>query len=152
MSNKEDEALIAKQAREKARKETLTKGFQGEGTVTLAGHELRPFTFGSLTLCRRLKLSLFTDEGASDELSEADTMNQLAAFFWIQSQPVPEVLKAVRDGSANEAIEAFEFDIPIHALPDLMRRINELSELAGAAAVEVEQKPDSKSDTKEPPN
>ena len=141
-----DESLIAKQAREKARGDALTKGFHGEGEVTLCGHKLRPFTFGSLTLCRRLKLSLFTDEGSAEELNEAETLRQMSAFFWIQSQPVTDVLGAVRAGKSDEAIDAFQFEVPVHVLPRLMDRINELSKLAGSAAVEVEAKPDSGDD------
>ena len=141
-----------KENAKRAREAALTEGFHGEGTATLAGHELRPFTFGSFTLCRRLGLTLFTQDGAADELDEDETMRQLAAFFWIQSQPVPEVLKAVREGTAELAIDAFQFDIPVHALPAIMRRVNELSKLASEAAVEIEEKPDSKADPDTPKN
>lgn len=145
MSNESENA-------KKAREAALTKGFHGEGTVKLAGHELRPFTFGSFTLCRRLGLTLFTQEGAADELDEDEVMKQLAAFFWIQSQPVEQVLSAVRGGTAELSIEAFQFDIPVHALPAIMRRVNELSKLASEAAVEIEEKPDSGEGEDAPPN
>ena len=148
----QDEALIAKQAREKARADNLTDGFIGEGDATLAGHKIRPFTFGSLTLCRRLKLSLFTDEGAADDLDETTVMRQLAVFFWIQSQPVQDVLATVREGSVEEAVDAFEFEIDVHALPAIMKRVRKLSDLASEAAVELEEKPDSTDNTDEPPN
>lgn len=134
------------------REESLTEGFHGEGTVRLAGHEVRPFTFGSFTLCRRLGLTLFTREGAADELDETEVMRQLAAFFWMQSQPVPTVLDAVRGGKAEEAIEAFQFDVPVHALPAILRRVNQLSKLAADAAVEIEPKPDSGEDKDAPGN
>ena len=135
-----------------SRDEALTDGFIGEGTVKIGGHALRPFTFGSFTLCRKLKLSLFTKEGAADGMDEAETMRQLAAFFWIQSQPVKTVLDAVRDGSAPEKIDAFEFDIPIHDLPAIMRRISELTRLASAAAVEIAEKPSSSEGDQPPGN
>jgi hypothetical protein len=136
----------------KAREAALTKGFHGEGTAKLAGHELRPFTFGSFTLCRRLGLTLFTQDGAADELEEDEVMRQLAAFFWLQSQPVESVLQAVREGTAELSIDAFQFEIPVHALPAIMRRVNELSKLASDAAVEIEEKPDSKDDPDAPKN
>jgi len=125
----------------KAKEDDLTAGFLGEGTVKLAGHELRPFTFGSFTLCRKLNLTLFTKDGATEELDEDETMRQLAAFFWIQSQPVKDVLDAVRAGTAELSIEDFQFEIPVHALPAIMRRVTALSQLAAAAAVEIEDKP-----------
>lgn len=130
----------------------LTDGFLGEGTVKIAGHELRPFTFGSFTLCRKLKLSLFTKEGAADELDDAETMRQLAAFFWLQSQPVKTVLDAVRSNRAEDAIEEFQFDIPIHDLPAIMRRINQLTTRASVAAVEIAEKPNSGDEGDQPGN
>ena len=151
MSTTENEASIAKQARETARKEALTDGFIGEGTVTLAGHEIRPFTFGSLTLCRKLGLTLFTDEGSADDISEEETMRQLAVFFWFQSQPVNLVLATVRADKVTEVVDEFEFDIDIHAMPALLRRIKNLSTLASEAAVELEEKPNSRDDDA-PPN
>lgn len=116
-------------------------GFLGEGTLKLCGFELRPFTFGSLAICRKLGLTLFTKENA--KLSEEETIRQLSAFFWVQSSPVKEMLSAVRSDTAWEAIEEFEFSVPLHALPALLRRISEISRLAAAAAVEVVERPGS---------
>lgn len=132
--------------------DALTDGFIGEGDITIGGHELRPFTFGSFTLCRKLRLTLFTKEGAADEMTEEETMRQLAAFFWLQSQPVDAVLSAVRLGDADARIDEFEFNIPIHDLPKIMRRIDELTKRASAAAVELAEKPGSNSGDQPPGN
>lgn len=141
-----EEALIEKQARERQREESATEAFHGEGEVTINGRKIRPFSFGSLTVCRRLKFTLFTQEGSADEMSEDETMRQLAGFFWIQSQPPREILAHVRAGTANEAIDEFQFDVDVSDLPAIMRRVKEISKLAGEAAVDVAPKPNSKAE------
>lgn len=109
---------------------------------------IRPFTFGSFGLCKKLGLTMFggsEDEpeiDPSDDLDE-DMMWQLQVFFWMQSQPVNDVLGAVRSGSWKEAVETFGFDLPIHTMKDLMGEMNRISRMAQDAAVDVAPKDDS---------
>lgn len=135
------------------RQESLTEGFIGEGIEEIAGFKLRPFTFGSLTLCRKLNLTLFTRSGEADDIDEDEAVRQLSAFFWLQSQPVREVLSHVRAGTADEEIDVFAAEsLPLHALPDLMRRISTISELASVATVDVVPRPAGDAEEGEPGN
>ena len=68
----------------------------------------------------------------------------MAAFAWMQSAPEKEVLKLVREKRRNpsstaldDAIEDFQFTVPVHLLPDLIKEVDRISKLAAAAAVEV---------------
>lgn len=119
---------------------------------------IRPFTFGSFGLCKKLGLTIFgggeeaeTESGEPEYLDE-HVMDQLGTFFWMQSQPVNEVLGAVRNGTWKERAEEFEFDLPIHAMKDLMSEINRISRMAQDAAVDVAPKDDGDSDKGAPGN
>ena len=116
---------------------------------------IRPFTFGSFGLCKKLGLTMFGggDEDefdadgnvigkGEDDLTD-DVMDQLQAFFWMQSQPIHDVLGAVRDGSWKDKVEEFVFDLPIHAMKELMSEMNRISAMATEAAVDVAPKMDS---------
>lgn len=107
---------------------------------------VRPFTFGSLALAKKMNLTLFTGEGDEEteegteepdaELTD-DMMFQLAAFFWMQSQPVAEVLGAVRKDEWQDRVEEFAFLLPIHEMGNLMSEVNRISNMAADAAVDV---------------
>jgi hypothetical protein len=111
---------------------------------------LRPFSLGTLNLCRQLGLTLFLDGEA--DLDDAEKQRQIVAFAWAQSAPLPEVLGALRSGTAEEKIAEFEFAMDVGDLPQLIAEIRRISELAAAAAVEVAPKPGSSSDEDTPPN
>lgn len=103
---------------------------------------IRPFTFGSFGLCKKLGLKMFSgDQDVEDPDPDAelddDTMWQLQVFFWMQSQPVNEVLGAVRNNTWKERAEDFGFDLPIHIMRDLMSEVNRISSMAQEAAVDV---------------
>ena len=61
-----------------------------------SGLKLRPFSAGTLTICRALGLTMIT--GASQEqletMSADDKQRQLTTFLFIQSQPLDAVKKA----------------------------------------------------------
>ena len=117
---------------------------------------IRPFTFGSFGLCKKLGLTMFgggaedefddsgniVEKPESDELSD-DVMWQLQVFFWMQSQPIADVLAAVRKDTWRERVEEFGFDLPIHTMKDLMGEMNRISAMAQEAAVDVAPKSDS---------
>lgn len=67
----------------------------------VAGLKLRPFSLGTLNLCRRLGLSLFT--GAQDaEVCDEEKQRQIVAFLFLQSRPMDEVLRAVRSTNFDD--------------------------------------------------
>ena len=121
-----------------------------EGASTVAGLQLRPFSLGTLNLCRQLKLSLFLDEDA--ELSDEEKQRQLVAFAWAQSAPLKDVLAAIRTGTTDDHITEFEFTLSIDLLPGLLGEIDRISRLAAAAAVDVVPKPGDKGEEDAPPN
>ena len=65
-----------------------------EPQAEIAGLKLRPFSAGTLTLARKLKLSVVTGEGIAD-LSNEDKQKQLTTLLFIQAAPLDTVLKAV---------------------------------------------------------
>ncbi|NDD52834.1 hypothetical protein EBZ39_02970 [bacterium] len=111
---------------------------------------LRPFSLGTLNLCRRLNLTLFLD--GSEEISDDEKQRQIVAFAWFQSQPLKTVLAAIRQGSHEDAIAEFEFGLSVSDLPALLAEIQRIGEMASAAAVEVEAKPGSSVDEGAPKN
>lgn len=114
---------------------------------------IRPFTFGSFGLCKKLGLTMFGGGTDDEELDEDgnpilpkelddDATFQLQVFFWMQSQPVNEVLGAVRNGTWKDRVEEFGFDLPIHVMKDLMAEMNRISKMAQEAAVDISPKGD----------
>lgn len=104
---------------------------------------IRPFTFGSLTLAQKIGLTIFTgeEEVPEDEQNEDSLdlrmLEQLKAFFWMQSKPIPEVLKAVREGTWQDAVEEFGMYLPMHKMHEMMQEVNRISSMTAEAAVDV---------------
>jgi len=120
------------------------------GETKVGSLRLRPFSLGTLNVCRQLGLSLFLDGEA--DLDEAEKQRQIVAFAWAQSAPIAEVLGALRSGETEERIAEFEFRIEVGDLPVLIQEIRRVSELAAAAAVEVAPKPGRSGEEEAPPN
>lgn len=122
---------------------TLTNG----KTITL-----RPFTFGSLGLCKKMGLTMFSGSEEDEALNEDESMQQLQAFFWMQSQPVNDVLGAIRQGTWQDAVEEFGFVLPLHEMQTLMAEMNRISGMVREAAVDVLPKGDDDTDKDAPGN
>ena len=123
-----------------------------------AGIELRPFTFGTLQLCRKLGLDIFTGEREASETDDgdfdADSLNQIQTFIWMQSQPVKHVLRAVKSGTWEDDVLEFSFGLELADMNDIMSSINEIGDVA-STAVDVVEKPEREGDKGEgtpPPN
>lgn len=119
-------------------------------TTPVGGLHLRPFSLGTLNVCRQLNLTLFLDGEA--ELDDDEKQRQIVAFAWVQSAPLAEVLAALRNDTARERIAEFEFQLDLATLPELIVEIQRISELAAAAAVEVAPKPGRSGEDDAPPN
>jgi len=100
-------------------------------------------------LCKKLGLTMFTGEAedTGDDGDDADDgegalddsmVQQLQTFFWMQSTPVPELLKSVRDGSWELEVEEFGLFLPVHEMETLMSEVNRISAMAAAVSVDVE--------------
>ena len=114
-------------------------------TLEVAGLRLRPFSIASFNLIQRLGIKL--DSAQTD----AEQMRNLAALAWIQSAPIPEVIKAVHSGKANESIDAFMFTIDLSRVGELSSELNRIGEAVSAASFGVEAKPGDKEEST-PPN
>lgn len=135
---------------------------------------LRPFTFGSVALAKKLGLDMFSGKedkdkeeeheeiskelsALEDEIEEEEdlsdeVMQELATFFWMQSQPVKEVLGHVRSGTWKNEAEEFAHYIPLHKMAELLKETNRISEMAASAAVDIAPKGDSTGDEDAPKN
>jgi hypothetical protein len=129
---------------------------------TTGGVTLRPFSAGTLTLCRALALSMIT--GTSKEEIEAmsadEKQRQLTTFLFIQSQPLDVVKKAVKlareDRAAFEEqyLLPFEMELPVTAMFETMTQLEKSLASIEAAQIEVIQRPGgrSKEVANPPPN
>ena len=120
-----------------------------DGEKTIGGLVFRPFTLGSKAACEQLGLTMFTGAGA--DLAAGEAERQVIAFAWLHTKPLPEVLRALREGRGMEEAQAFGFEVPIHAVDEMIREINRISEQAKSNAVEVVEKQTTK-DPAEPGN
>jgi len=121
------------------RDQKLEAAFADGAEAPAGSLRLRPFSLGTLNLCRQLGLTLFLDGDA--ELDDDEKQRQIVAFAWAQSAPLPEVLGALRSGDAQGRIAEFEFQMGVGDLPALIAEIQRISGLAAAVVVEVMPKP-----------
>ena len=123
--------------------------------------KLRPFSAGTLTICRALGLTMIT--GASKEQLEAlsadDKQRQLTTFLFIQSQPLDVVKKAVklaredRQAFEDEYLLPFELELPVTAMFTAMQQLENNLTAIEAAQIEVITRPGgSKKEPTTPPN
>lgn len=123
--------------------------------------KLRPFSAGTLTLCRKLGLSMIL--GSADEkaaLSDEEKQRQITAFLFIQSAPIETVKKAAK--LARQDMEAFEdqylldfeLDLPVGAMARAVEQLAAGIEMVGAAQFETVPREESPGGRQEspPPN
>jgi hypothetical protein len=133
------------------RTDTLESVFT-QAPPEIAGLKLRPFSLGSLSICRRLKLTMLTGGADPESLTEEEKQQQIVAFLYVQSQPIPEVLRAIQSSRFfDETILAFSLELPMEAFPQAIREIQRVIDTASAAFVEVQAKPDDRPEDA-PPN
>ena len=126
-----------------------------------SGLKLRPFSAGTLTLCRALGLTMIT--GASKEqlegMSADDKQRQLTTFLFIQSQPLDVVKKAAklarenRESFEDEYLLPFELELPVTAMFTAITQLEANLATIEAAQIEVISRPGgSKKEAQAPPN
>lgn len=122
-----------------------------EPRPTVAGRELRPFSLGSLSLCRRLGLTMLTGDKDGDALSEDEKQEQILTFLFIQTEPIKTVLALAKNREAlRDAVLEFSLGLPVQAVGETVAAVQEMLDAVGASAYEVLQKPGQISD--DPPN
>lgn len=115
-----------------------------EPKTAIAGLQLRPFSAGTMTLCRELQLTVVLGgEIASDE----DKQRQLVTLLFIQSQPLETVKRAVklaradRQAFLDDFILPFEMELPVTALPNAFAALEETFAAVNAAQFNVKSEP-----------
>ena len=125
------------------------------------GITLRPFSAGTLTICRTLGLTMVVggDKEAVEALSADDKQRQLTTFLFIQSQPLDVVKQAVklaredRQAFEDEYLLAFELELPVTAMFTAMAQLeNNLTAIEAAQIEAVTRPTGSKKEPTPPPN
>ena len=125
------------------------------------GITLRPFSAGTLTICRALGLTMVGggEKEQVEALSADEKQRQLTTFLFIQSQPLDVVKKAVKLARENrQAFEddyllPFELELPVTAMFTAMQQLENNLTAIEAAQIEVITRPSgSKKEPTPPPN
>ena len=124
------------------------------------GITLRPFSAGTLTLCRALGLTMVIggDKEQIEALSHEDKQRQLTTFLFLQSQPLDVVKKAVklaredRQAFEDEYLLSFELELPVTAMFTAMAQLENNLPAVDAAQIEVLSRPGGKKEATPPPN
>ena len=124
------------------------------------GITLRPFSAGTLTICRALGLTMVMggDKEQIETLSHEDKQRQLTTFLFIQSQPLDVVKKAVklaredRQAFEDEYLLPFEMELPVTAMFTAMAQLENNLTAVEAAQIEVLSRPGGKKEATPPPN
>lgn len=106
----------------------------------IAEFKLRPFSAGTLTLCRALNLSMIT---GGEPVDDADKQKQLVTLLFIQAAPLEIVKSAVRLARHNrqafedEYLLPFEMGLPISELPKILATLEGVFAQVNAADFDV---------------
>lgn len=106
--------------------------------------KLRPFSAGTLTLCRKLKLTMILGT-AEDKaaLSDEEKQRQLTTFLFLQCAPLETVKKAAKlareDMTAfeDQYLLDFELNLPVGAMAQAVEQLASGIEHVGAAQFET---------------
>ncbi len=129
--------------------------------IEAGGITLRPFSAGTLTICRALGLTMVVggDKEQVEALSADDKQRQLTTFLFIQSQPLDVVKKAVklarenRQAFEDEYLLPFELELPVTAMFTAMQQLENNLTAIEAAQIEVITRPGGgKKEAQPPPN
>lgn len=106
--------------------------------------KLRPFSAGTLTLWRKLGLTMIL--GSADDkaaLSDEEKQRQITAFLFIQSAPIETVKRAAklaredRGAFEDQYLLDFELNLPVGAMAKAVEQLAAGIEMIGAAQFET---------------
>ena len=122
---------------------------------------LRPFSAGTLTLCRKLGLTLIVG-GAEEKaaITEEEKQRQITTFIFIQSAPLDDVLRAAklarkdRTAFEEDILLPFELSLPVEVMVQAMEQIAGNAEQIASAQFDAVPKDGASSAPREtpPPN
>ena len=120
--------------------------------------KLRPFSAGTLTLCRKLGLTMIL--GSADDkavLTDEEKQRQITAFLFIQSAPIETVKKAAKLAREDRAafedqyLLDFELNLPVGAMAQAVEQLAAGIDQVGAAQFETIPREDGVSRQESPP-
>jgi hypothetical protein len=120
------------------RDQLIGQGMIEANSKTIGGIKLRAFSYGSLQISHLLGLTIFT--GNSDDLSEIELQRQISTFIWMQSAPLEDVVAAVTNNTAGQAVLTYSFGIDFYNLSDIFAEIERIGQQVAANEVRVESK------------
>jgi len=123
-----------------------------EGSRTIAGIKLRPFSFGTLEACERLNLTLFTGAAEASQMVAAEIRRQIVSFAWVQLADPDTVCGAMMDGTAEGLINRFQFSLGIDCIDELISEVTRIAAAVKSVSVEVMPKPSRGNEETPPPN
>ena len=134
-------------------KTTLTEdAFLEPKLKEIGDFKLRPFTVGSIPLCKRLGLTQFTGDKLDSPMDQVEQLRQVSGFLWAHCEPVEKILRTIRDAAALEdELLRYQLTIPLSVLPAVMEEIQRVSDMTAAAQVEIIDKPSSSASQDSPP-
>ena len=109
--------------------------------IEIVGYKLRPFSVGSMDLCRQVGLTMVDGTAA---VPPNEVNRQLAAFLFIHAKPLDEVLAACAknpEDFAREHLAPFTFEVPISELFKVADFLEQQLAHVRAATVDVVEKP-----------
>jgi hypothetical protein len=122
-----------------------------EGSKTIGGLKLRPFTLGSFEACEKLGLTLFVGNNGG-QVSNEEAMRQMIAFAWVQSTPPEVLVDTFSAGTQNRAIELFKWGLDLRSIDAIAAEVQRIGEAIKSTAVEVQAKPQKGNEETPPPN
>ena len=113
---------------------------------------IRPFSPGHIPISKKIGLTLFGSEKAdAKELPTEELFRQVATFLWMLTTPPRDLIRMANDGSYKEEVDVFALTLPLDVMPEILRRINDIAEVAASAAVDIVSKPESDAADKDAP-
>jgi hypothetical protein len=112
-----------------------------DGEKMVGGLKLRPLTFGSKAACDQMGLTMFTSGETPTEQAEVE--RQLVAFAWMHTEPLSEVITALRNGTAEAAAFEFGFAVDLGDAKALTAEIERIAAASVRNSVDVEPRPGS---------
>ena len=120
--------------------------------------KLRPFSAGTLTLCRKLGLTMILGS-ANDKtaLTEEEKQRQITTFLFIQAAPIEIVKKAAKVARADMAafedqyLLDFELNLPVGAMAQAVEQLATGIDQVAAAQFETVPREDSGGRQESPP-
>lgn len=121
--------------------------YESSDPIRIGGFEFRPFSIGTLQNARKLKLTMIMGKGG--KLKQEDLVRQVTVYAWMQSAPIRDVSRAIREGTWEEEVDVFSAALDVPTIIALMREVERHVEQIGDHAFDL--MPRDESSAEDPP-